>query len=235
MYTQMLPHGPIIILDTETGGVNARRNPLLSIGLVHATEEKLGDAISIRFKPPEDTWIEVPILADQVKGKYSKEIEFWLNLSTGETQKPGEEKPAKLIAAVAAEVNGFVKMSETKPGWDMLSMGAWGTDDYATGAVKLAEWIKSHPSNATLGHNVNFDNMFIEAWLPELLPVLPLEWACTQQVYKKAYLNNATKGSSVEAICKVAGYNPPEGALHTEIGDCNATFHIWKWLRSRGH
>lgn len=221
-------------MDTETGGLNADRNPLLSVGLVHATNDALGDSLSIRFKPPEDTWLEVPTHADQLKGKNSKTIELWLNLSTGEQHLPQQEKPSKFITAVAAEVNGFVKASETIPGWDMASIGGWGTDDYASGAVKLAEWAKAHPSNAVLGHNVNFDHKFLSMWLPELLPVLPMEWACTQQVYKNAFLNGATKGSSVGAICKVAGYEPPEGALHTELGDCTATFHIWRWLRAKG-
>lgn len=230
----MLPQGPIFILDAETGGVNKDRNPLLSVGITYATNEGLGDSISVRFTPPEDTWLEVPIHADQIKDKFSKQIEWWLNLTTGERQAPQAEKPARLITAVAAEVNGFVKVSKTIPGWDMASVKLWGTDNYATGVVKLADWIKQHTAYAVIGHNADFDCKFLDAWLPELLPVLPLEWACTQQVYKKEFLNGATKGSSVGAICKVAGYDPPEGALHTELGDCIATFHIWKWLRAQG-
>lgn len=229
----MLPQGPIIILDTETGGFNADRNPLLSIGLVHATDEVMGDQLSVRFKPPEDTWLEVPVHADQLKGKNEKKIDFWLNLTTGAAQKPQAEKPAKFITAVAAEVNGFAKASETVPGWDMTTLGAWGTDDYVSGAIRIADWVRVHPAKAVLGHNVTFDNKFLQAWVPELLPALPLEWACTQRVYKDAFLNGATKGSSVGAICKVAGFEP-EGVLHTELGDCGATFFIWKWLRSQG-
>lgn len=228
----MLPNGPIFILDTETAGFNPDRNPLLSVGLLHATDRP-GDSISVRFKPPEDTWLEVPVHADQLKGKRSKTIEMWLNLSTGEQQPPQPEKPSRFITAAAAEVNGFVKASETVPGWDMTSIGSWGTDDYASGAVKLAEWVKARHGNAVLGHNVDFDHRFLCAWLPEILPLLPMEWACTQQTYKKAFLNGASKGSSVGAICKEAGYEPPEGTLHTDLGDCLATFHIWRWLRAQ--
>jgi hypothetical protein len=229
-----LPKAPFSILDTETGGLNADRNPLLSIGMVYAMDEGLGDQLSIRFKPPEDTWLELPIHADQLKGKNDKTIEFWLNLTTGERQKPGGTKPTKLITAVAAEVNGFVGSSETVPGWDMGPTILWGTDTYITGAARIAEWIKVHPSTAVLCHNASFDNKFIMAWIPELMSVLPLEWACTQRVYKEAFLNGATKGSSIGAICKVAGINP-EGTLHTELGDCGATYQIWRWLRAQGH
>jgi DNA polymerase III epsilon subunit-like protein len=230
----MLPKAPLIILDTETGGLNADRAPLLSIGLVHAMDDKLGDQLSIRFVPPKDTWLEVPIHADQLKGKHDKTIECWLNLTTGESVKPQAEKPARFITAIAAEVNGFAKASETLPGWDMTTIGSWGTDDYESGIIRIADWAKMHQANAVLGHNVTFDNKFLVAWVPDLLPALPLEWACTQLVYKKAFLNGATKGSSVGAICKVAGIQP-EGILHTELGDCGATFEIWRWLRAKGY
>ena len=228
-----LPKAPVIILDTETGGLNADRNPLLSIGLVHAMDDGLGDQLSIRFKPPENTWLEVPIHADQLKGKHDKTIEYWVNLTTGEQVKPVDEKPARFITSIAAEVNGFVKASETIPGWDMTSAVNWGTDDYASGVIRISDWTKMHRANAVLGHNVNFDSKFLMAWVPDLLPALPLEWACTQLVYKKAFLNGATKGSSVGAICKVAGI-VPKGILHTELGDCGATFAIWRWLRAQG-
>jgi len=232
--TEKLPIGPIIILDTETGGLNPDRNPLLSIGLVHASDNGIGDQLSLRFKPPEDTWLEVPVPGDQLKGKRDKTIDHWLNLTTGAKQPVVEEKPSRLITAIAAEVNGFVGASETTPGWDMSKITTWGGDAYATAAGRISDWLRVHPAHAVLGHNCTFDFKFVEIWLPELIRALPHEWACTQRVYKNAYLNGATKGSSVGAICKVAGYEPT-GVLHTELGDCVATYHIWKWLRAQGH
>lgn len=229
-----LPAGPILILDTETGGLNPDRNPLMSIGLVHATEAGIGDQLSLRFKPPEDTWLEVPIPADQLKGKKDKTIAYWLNLTTGAQQPVKEEKPTRLITAIAAEVNGFVGASETTPGWDMTRIPQWGGGAYATAVARISDWLRVHQAGAVVGHNCTFDFKFIDTWLPELLNALPNEWACTQRVYKAAYLNGATKGSSVGAICKVAGYEPT-GVLHTELGDCVATYHIWKWLRAQGH
>jgi len=231
-----LPNGPVLILDTETGGFNPARNPLLSIGLLVGDLGKVHSTISVKFVPPEGTWLEVPIREDQLKGKYSKTIEFWLNLTTGEHMPPQEEKPVRFINAIAAEVNGFVGASETVVGWDTTKIALWGQHTYETGLLVLIEWLAKQPKlNAVICHNADFDLGFVEAWLPGLMKVVPPNWHCTQDAYKHKFLGGKTKGSSLGAICKIAGFVPEEGhTYHTELGDCAATHFIWGWLRGQG-
>jgi len=234
----MLPSGTVIILDTETGGLNAERNPLLSVGLMIATSEEILSTLSVKFTPPENTWLEVPIHADQLKGKYSKEIECWLNLTTGDMTKPREEKPARFISAVAAEVNGFVGASDVIQGWDLQKTKLWGQCTYAEGAAKIGDWIAAtnlHDPGAVLAHNAQFDKDFMLAWLPEIVPILPETWVCTQKAFKDKFLGGKTKGSSLGAICKLANFSPTaEHSFHTELGDCAATHFIWGWMKGQG-
>lgn len=234
----MLPSQPSIIIDTETGGLSPERNPLLSIGLLLATPRERIDSLSIKCSPPANTWLEVPIPADQLKGKYSKTFSHWLNLTTDEKIIPLPEKPPSFITAVAAEVNGFVGSSETVPGWDMSKTKTWGTHTYPQAAEAIMSWVEKHRSvnpQAVICHNASFDHGFINGWLPEILLALPMTWACTQKAYKDKFLGGKTKGSSLENICKIAGYAPsPEDTYHTDIGDCKATHFIWGWLKSQG-
>jgi len=223
----------VLVLDTETGGLNPHRNPLLSIGLLLAEGTKVIDLLSIKCLPPKDTWLEVPIPEDQLKGKYSKKYDHWLNLTTGDTTTPVEEKPASFITAVAAEVNGFVGASETIAGWDMNAIHIWGGVSYEEAVKQIMVWLEKHPpAEAVVCHNSDFDKGFVRAWLPELMPALPLDWLCTQYLYKEKFLGGKIKGSSLSAICKVAGYDAKKEDFHTEIGDCKATHFIWNWLKA---
>lgn len=233
-----LPRGTVLVLDVETGGLNSTRNPLLSLGVLCANEKESFGGREILFAPPENTWLEVPILSDQLKGQYHKNIDHWLNLTTGEEQKPTEEKPASFITAVAAEVNGFVGSSETAPGWDMTKTKEWMEKGfgYASGAEALSVWLGNLACKpiCNICHNAEFDQSFVKDWLPELGGVLPSTWACTQLAYKNRFLGGKTKGSSLAAICKTAGYtadtNKEGFQYHRAIGDCEATLFIWRWL-----
>lgn len=221
----------VVILDTETGGLSPARNPLLSVGLLFGEPHKVLDVCSIKITPPEDTWLEIPIPADQLKGKNSKVIEKWLNLTTGTSQNPTETKPDLLITAVAAEINGFVGASETIPGWDLSKARTWGQMSYKDAMVELRKQLeKWAPLEATVCHNATFDRGFVAAWMPELADILPKPWRCTQQTYKARFLGGQMKGSSVGAICKVSGYTGDTGDLHSALGDVKATHHIWSWL-----
>jgi DNA polymerase III epsilon subunit-like protein len=225
----------VVILDTETGGFSPARNPLLSVGLLFGKPGEVLEVCSIKIKPPEDTWLEIPIPEDQLKGKNSKVIEKWLNLTTGTLQTPTETKPDLLITAVAAEVNGFVGASETTPGWDLAPARAWGQMSYKDASAELRKQLeKWAPLQATIAHNATFDRDFVATWMPELTDVLPKPWLCTQRTYKARFLGGQQKGSSVGAICKVSGYTGNTGDLHTALGDIRATHHIWSWLLKQG-
>jgi len=221
----------ILILDCETGGLNAERNPLLSVGLVVADGDKVVDALQVRFNIPENTWLELPEHEDQLKGKHSKKIQYWVNLTTGDQMVPVEEKPARFITAVAAEVNGFVKASETIPGWDMTETRLWGAQTYESGVKTIMNFVDQHKPERLVGHNQPFDEGFVRMWIPEALDVLPKDVYDTQEHYKTKFLGGKTKGSSLGAICKIAGYEQPaDQAFHTEMGDCFATLFIYNWL-----
>jgi len=223
----------ILVLDCETGGFSPERNPLMSIGLVVADGDKVVDALQVRFSIPENTWLEVPEHADQLKGKFSKKIEYWLNLTTNEKKTPVDEKPARFITAVAAEVNGFVKASETIPGWDMTHTRLWGAQTYESGAKTIMNFVDQHKPERLVGHNQPFDEGFVRMWIPEVLDVLPKDVYDTQEHYKMKFLGGKTKGSALGAICKIAGYEQPaDQTFHTEMGDCYATLFIYNWLRN---
>lgn len=237
-FVKMLPSAPIVIVDTETGGFSKQRNPLMSTALL-VTDPK-GDALNQRefkFTPPNNTWLEIPALADQLRGKFDKKIEFWENVATGERRIAEGEKPDLLISAVAAETNHFVGASETVPGWNMAPSERWlaeGTD-YAVGMVEIAKWLAPYKLNGTIAHAAQFDYDYLSIWLPRLITLLPLEWTCTQVAYKDKFLEGKTKGSSVGAILKHANWVPAEDTpLHSSLGDVIATHHIWKWLREQG-
>lgn len=234
----LLPAAPIIVLDTETGGVSKQRNPLLSLGLLTTDSNgDVSDKREFKFAPPENTWLEVPVLEDQLLGKMSKQIDHWLNLTTGEHATPVEEKPTYFITAAAAEINHFVSASNSTPGWDLSAAYLWMEHgfSYTAGAEVIAKWLADRgPMNAVVAHAAQFDFDYVSIWMPELLSLLPTEWACTQMVYKHKFLDGKTKGSSVGAICKHAGWElPSELQLHSSLGDCLATHHIWRWLKSQ--
>lgn len=226
-----LPVGPIVVLDIESGGFDVKRNPLLSVGVVYGSDTDIVDWKTFHIRPPTGTWLELPVHEDQLKGKKDKRIEAWLEVSTGQQIVPRPEPPPFLIKAEAAEINGFVNASETIPGWDLTTMTEWGDLSYAEATEALNAWLSDHPAQAVVAHNAAFDKRFMDEWLPHVK--LPGPWHCTQVVFKKAFNGGQQKGSSVGAVCKLAGYTP-EVQLHTEIGDCVATYHIWRWLRGKG-
>jgi DNA polymerase III epsilon subunit-like protein len=230
-----LPTGKVVVVDTETGGLDSSRNPLLSVGLLVGKPDAILAVHVVHCAPPKDTWLEVPVHSDQLRGKYGKTVEYWLNLSTGEKIAPKDEKPACLITAVAAEINGFVKASDLTPGWDAADAAAWPGRPYQQAADDIAKFIAKHSPEAVVCHNASFDKSFIDNWLPELSNLFPAEWACTQTVYKNRFLSGKTKGSSLAALCKAAGYAQDPAQAHTARGDCLATYHAWKWLVSQQH
>jgi DNA polymerase III epsilon subunit-like protein len=228
-----LPSDNFVILDTETGGLNPYRNPLLSVGLVSVRAGQIDKTLSVRFRAPENTWLEVPIAEDQLRGKMQKTISYWVNLDDGKTVPVSDNKPLRLITAIAAEVNGFVGSSETSPGWDLGAVGRWGGETYADGEALVARFLDEVKPEAVVGHHCDFDHKFIRAWIPSIEEQLPCSWYCTQTVYMKHLSNGVRKGSNLGALCKMAGYEPVVDTLHTAVGDCIATYHVWKWLREK--
>ena len=65
--------------DCETGGLDERINPILSAAFVLADENfEEVDGFAAKLKPPENSWLEVPVLSQQVPnfGYGPRKIEY---------------------------------------------------------------------------------------------------------------------------------------------------------------
>jgi hypothetical protein len=213
----------LIAMDAETGGFSASQNPLLSLALLHVN----GDAIQVRFIPPQDTWLEIPVPEHQTRAVNKKTIANWMNVHTGQLVPVSDTKPTCMITAGAAEVNGFITVTDS--GWDTSGVSTWGTVSYEDGQKQLVDWLLARRAVAIVGHNAGFDRKFVDRWLPRLGDYLPPSTCDTMLMFKA---RKTEESASLGNLCKLAGYDPSAvgESLHTALGDCRATLAVYRWL-----
>jgi hypothetical protein len=165
--------------DTETGGLDPRCHPLLSISVLvaDATMQHV-DGMYLKIKPPQDTWLEVPI-RDQMflTGDDAPRVlkaDFYLNVYTGEVKSASEyvgQANRYEITAYAAQTNFFVRPGPDGK-WDLQSYKAWIEAGVTVDEADrlLAKFLEAaSPYKLTgVAHNATFDEKFVTAWLPLL-------------------------------------------------------------------
>jgi DNA polymerase III epsilon subunit-like protein len=221
----MIPKN-VIIIDTENGGFSWNKNPILSIGLIKDVNSEISK-LEINIAPPTNTWLEVPVEEHQGLDVKDKDIEYYLNLTSG------EELPYNInyvfedpiITAIAAEVNGFVELN---PKW-VLPLKHREAMDVDSADELISDFIFG--ANATpVAHNVEYDKGFIKKYLPKTFAGLGQDWFCTMQYFRERYNNRKAKGSGLANIIKLANYGEPQN--HTALADAEACHFILNWFRS---
>ena len=227
--------------DTETGGLDCRVNPLLSVALVSANAvlDEV-DGFEIKIKPPQGTRMELVAAADQQLGNYRKRVLGYFDVYTKE--RFADQGTGPLISAGAAEVNGYVRFKSTeKDGWLTDPSGLpVGPDDWHRRAFSLKDaehtlrthirqWFATAP--VVVAHNAEFDQRFVRQWLPAFYADLHPSWLCTMRSFErrvKVATPGARKGWKLSDLCKAAGHELANA--HEALADTRGVVKGLKWL-----
>lgn len=241
------------ISDTETGGLDERINPLLSAALLLADHEyNEVEGTSTKILPPPNSWLQVPVRAQQVPnfGYGHRDIDHYLEVHTGvkSTEKPNQ---GYTLSAGAVEVNGFIQFGAD--GWDMDSYKAWMAESLSLEAAEdfFINWLVKHCRDMPpigVAHNAIFDIKYFQRYLPKLfsyfavidpavredkkLSELSSGWYCTCVALKK-YNKISTRpaeNAKLGALAKCAGYTPL--TAHEALADTRSCLAGLRWLRT---
>lgn len=249
-----LPCG-LLSVDTETGGLDPRLNPLLSVSAVATTPDvEEIDGLSLKVLPPEGTLLEVPraehcwVPREELP---KRELIGYVNVWTREAISPSAVDRRTipcLIESGAAEINGYVtKATSGSHPWDLQSAWLWHSQsrypaDVDTTLVTLVRsCFRSKP--IPVAHNAPFDATFTCVWLRKFydelgrMPDSSLKcgWLCTMH-YLGKYLDimgmEKKKGArKLATLVKMAGAE--HDAPHDALADARATLVGLRWLRQK--
>lgn len=220
-----------LVTDTETGGLDDRINPILSVSLLIADEElKEADGWEQKIKPPGNTVLEVPVLADQNPDVRKKRVDYYMNVYTKEKVKELAHD-ALVINAIAAEINGFVQFAGGK--WDLDSVDKWLKVSLPVAEVDkiytryISDQFKCKPVG--VAHNADFDEKFLRRYLPLLHSNYYPKWFCTCRAMRKWYKDRGVKGSAKLAELDVKSGHVNTKA-HAALADCRSCLAGLRWL-----
>lgn len=229
--------GTFLITDCETGGLDDRLNPLLSVSLLAADDDfNEVDNFEMQLKPPPGTLIEVPIPAHQDPENKKKTIAYYMDVFTGKTFNKAERPPdAMVINAVAAEINGYVEIGNNGR-WNFDAIKDWNdkgmsseSADHSAAAFILG--LFSHPAIG-VAHNADFDSKFVSRNLPKAFAYYLDQWFCTVKYFRSWRQKTGNKGyAKLADLAAAAGYVPP--AAHTAFDDCRSCLAGLKWLQEQ--
>lgn len=226
-----------IALDTETGGLDERLNPLLSIALVTADAELNEiDGFDLKIAPPHGTVLEIPVQHEQDGITKKKRISHLMDVWTGESiARNAYDYDRPLITAYAAEVNGYVSVVPGV-GWDLQAIEAWNTHGLSVQQAELTmcQYIRQafETKPVAIAHNADFDRKFIGKHMPVFFSDLFHEWYCTCNSLRAYYKRNRIKGerANLATGCKQAGYDIEKYA-HEALADTRGCLLLAKWLQ----
>lgn len=222
-----------VVVDYETGGLDVRLNPPLSVAVLAADADGQElDGFSLRIRPPAGTVLAVPVLRDQRNDPtlYSPQIEYYLDLRTKEqfAQCPPN---VPLVQAPAARINGFVKIENDV--WQLDSVDEWMLNSRLventerTLRVWLRQWFS--PSKPVfVAHNASYDLRYCETWMPGLYSDAHPTWLCTMLWY--AHVIGKRKGTKLSDVCAAAGHR--QGNAHDALDDTRSCLAALRWLRA---
>lgn len=228
-------------LDTETGGLTARVNPLLSVGIVvvDANFDEV-TSIHVKFRPPLGTVMEIPIREHQTLDVKGKSIERYADVYTGATVADVSQRP--LVTAYAAEVNGYVPLLSGGIGWDLRFPPEWhrGALTYKEGEDRILEWLVQHYGAGQptfVAHNAEFDKKFVAEYLPRVFARGNPDWYCTCDMLRKYHARTkhlrspGEKGKAdLGTLTKLAGFELPRDTVHDARDDARGCIAGLKWL-----
>jgi len=212
----------LVILDTETGGLDARVHPLLSVAMM-AVDSTLTevDAFYAIVLPPEGTLLEVQ--ADPNDTSFTPRIAYLEDIDGNRYECAGNGAPldprlteAVRIQAGAARVNGF-----TWARWRQFGLTMTQVDD--TFAAWVQRWFGEALPKA-VAHNASFDSAFVQSWLPNCFRRLDPQWFCTLKAFRALKLtapDGSKQSNKLVDLAKLVDEDPSTpayGRLRTKEG-----------------
>lgn len=230
-----MPKPTLIALDTETGGLDERINPLLSIAVVVADEayNKI-DGFEIKVAPPKNSIIEVPTRSTMGLENKRKAISHYMNAWTHEPAQRVDGAP--FITAYAAEVNGYI--GEVDTNWDLSAIRRWNetAQDLTAAEDDLLAYLgKAFGAGhvVTVAHNAIFDQKFVEINMPRLYAKLKQPWFCTLEKSREFRKKRGEKGGGkLTEMAKLAGFDY-DGHAHEAFADGEATLAVLRFLQKQ--
>lgn len=238
-------------LDTETGGLDQRVNPLLSLGAVVVDREiREIDGFSFTALPPDGTYLEVPVDSHVgFPGYKQRPISHYLDVWTGSKVQSIPED-AYVITSVAAEINGYLKVIEHPDGhneYDYDAIADWHRRSIPLEELDavyvrfIKQFFRAKP--VPVAHNVSFDDKFIRKYLPELYSNLASDpnadgamWFCTLQAYRKYRKSRGLKNGKgtctlVQAVRDMVGYEIEDA--HEALADTRGALALLRVLKAK--
>lgn len=226
-----------VVLDTETGGLDPRVNPLLSVAVLvagGAPDYQHIDGFQVKVLPPENTWMEIPTPDTVGLHQPRKRLAGYRHAHSGAS---ATELPAGalVLSAYAMEVNHYVGIVDGK--WDFSPMQQWMSEAFEV--TKAEQNIRQYLAQVFQGkrplavaHNAQFDQRFINAHMPLLEQDLYPQWFCTLAASKEYWKKQGVKHSAkLTEMAKVAGYDYSDKA-HDAFEDVKATLKVLAFLKA---
>lgn len=231
-----MPTPTLIVLDTETGGLSERTNPLLSIAIAVAdgTYTKM-DGFEVKIAPARNTVIEMPAAGSFGKTIFKKRLEGYMNVWTKERMMHVPEG-TPIINGVAAEINGYIGPDDLN--WDLGAIDRWNaaaTEITEAENDMIAYLTKGFGSGqvVTVAHNASFDSRFVQMFMPRLFQKLKAPWFCTLEASRALFKRRGVKQSAkLTEMAKLAGFDY-EGKAHQAYADVEATLAVLGYLKSQ--
>lgn len=226
-----IPVARFLAADYETGGLDPRICPPLSMAVVSAdTEYNELDGFSLRIRPPLNTVLAVPILRDQRDDPtlFNPKIDYYRNLYTGEMYDSHPEN-FYVVQAAAARINRFVQIEDDT--WVISSVADWLENGVfvETAEHMLRQWLRQQfPSGHPIAtaHNAVFDRGYCKQWMPGLYADLHPQWICTMLWYAKVL--GKRKGTKLSDFCAAVGR--PQLNAHEALSDTRDVLAALAWL-----
>ena len=234
------PNPPLAIgLDTETGGLDERLTPLLSVAIVVAGEGfKKIDGFEIKVRPPRTTMLEIPSPPTWGLDNKAKKIVGWMNVWTKDVTTAKPDFGVPVITAYAAELN---KYKGEGVSWEPKDIGAnidrWHDQakeitQAETDIVAYLDGYFGKTAVTTLAHNVAFDRKFVLYSMPRLTRVLD-PWFCTLDISRLYWkVRDEKHGSKLSEMAKVAGYEYG-GKAHEAFADVEACLAVFRFISTQ--